>query len=154
FFECFDLPAPDHHLQISNSDNVGFSARALMELAAVFGAEKPDCVMAYGDVNSTLSAAVAASKLRIPFAHVEGGIRSLDRYNPEEITRRVSDVLADLIFCCTMTDVWNLKSEGYELERIEFSGDLMKDALLLTLERYCITPSRGDYHVLTLHRQE
>jgi UDP-GlcNAc3NAcA epimerase len=154
FFECFDLPAPDHHLQIPNSDNVSFSARALVELAAVFEAEKPDCVMAYGDVNSTMSAAIAASKLRIRFAHVEGGIRAADRYNPEEINRRVSDVLADVIFCCTSTDVENLKAEGYEPSRIEFSGDLMKDALLQTLAKYHITPSRGDYHVLTLHRQE
>jgi UDP-GlcNAc3NAcA epimerase len=154
FFDCFDLPAPDHHLQIANSDNISFSARALVELAAVFEAETPDCVLAYGDVNSTLSAAVAASKLRIPFAHVEGGIRAADRYNPEEINRRVSDVLADVIFCCTMTDVGNLETEGYEPDRIEFSGDLMKDALLMTLEKYDIEPRRGDYHVLTLHRQE
>jgi UDP-GlcNAc3NAcA epimerase len=154
FFECFDLPAPDHHLQIANSDNVTFSAHAMMELAKVFDAEKPDCVLAYGDVNSTLSAAVVASKRAIPFAHVEGGIRALDRYNPEEINRRVSDVLADVIFCCTMTDVGNLKAEGYELHRIELSGDLMKDALLLTLEKYALEPMRGDYHVLTLHRQE
>jgi len=154
FFECFDLPAPDHHLQIPNSDNVSFSARALVDLAAVFEAEKPDCVMAYGDVNSTMSAAIAASKLRIPFAHIEGGIRAVDRYNPEEINRRVSDVLADVIFCCTTTDIDNLKAEGYEASRIEFSGDLMKDALLQTLAKYGITPARGDYHVLTLHRQE
>jgi len=154
FFECFDLPAPDHHLQIPNSDNVSFSARALVELAAVFEAEKPDCVLAYGDVNSTMAAAIGASKLQIPFAHVEGGIRAADRYNPEEINRRVADVLADVIFCCTLTDVENLKTEGYGSERIDFSGDLMKDALLLTLEKYAIEPSRGDYDVLTLHRQE
>jgi UDP-N-acetylglucosamine 2-epimerase len=101
-----------------------------------------------------MSAAITASKLRIPFAHVEGGIRSSDRFNPEEINRRVSDVLADVIFCCTTTDVGNLKAEGYEPDRIEFSGDLMKDALLTTLKKYDIEPSRGDYHVLTLHREE
>jgi UDP-N-acetylglucosamine 2-epimerase (non-hydrolysing) len=154
FFECFDLPAPDHHLQIANTDNVSFSARALVELAAVFEAEKPDCVVAYGDVNSTMSAAIAASKLRIPFAHVEGGIRAADRYNAEEVNRRVADVLADVIFCCTPTDARTLFLEGYEADRIELSGDLMKDALLLTLEKYGIEPARGDYHVLTLHRQE
>jgi len=154
FFECFHLPVPDHHLQIVNSDNVTFSGRALVDLAGVFQAEKPDCVLAYGDVNSTMAAAIAASKLRIPFAHVEGGIRAADRYNPEEINRRVSDVLADVIFCCTTTDVTNLKDEGYPPDRVELSGDLMKDALLLTLDKYGIQPVRGDYHVLTLHRQE
>jgi UDP-N-acetylglucosamine 2-epimerase (non-hydrolysing) len=114
----------------------------------------PDCVLSYGDVNSTMAAAIAASKLRIPFLHVEGGIRSVDRSNPEEINRRVSDVLSDLIFCCTKTDVANLEKEGYEAERISFSGDLMKDALLITLDKFGIEVSRGDYLVLTLHRQE
>jgi len=154
FFECFELPVPDYHLQIPNSDNVDFSSRAIQELAAVFRTEQPSCVLSYGDVNSTMSAAIAASKLRIPFAHVEGGIRAADRFNPEEINRRVSDVLADVIFCCTQTDVANLEKEGYEPERIEFTGDTMKDALLLTLEKNKIPISRGDYLVLTLHRQE
>jgi len=154
FFECFELPPPDYHLQIENADPVAFTSRIIEELAGVFRAEKPNCVLSYGDVNSTMSAAIAASKLRIPFAHVEGGIRADDRYNPEEINRRVSDVLADVIFCCTKTDVRNLEKEGYEADRIELTGDLMKDALLMTLEKYAIKPARGDYHVLTLHRQE
>ena len=154
FFDCFALPAPDYHLRIDNSDALTFSARAMLELATVFEAEKPDCVSSYGDVNSTMAAAIAASKLRIPFAHIEGGIRAADRYNPEEINRRVSDVLADVIFCCTTTDVRNLEREGYDADRIEYSGDLMKDALLMTLSKYQIKPVRGDYHVLTLHRQE
>jgi UDP-GlcNAc3NAcA epimerase len=154
FFECFDLPKPDYHLQVANKDGLDFTAQAVLELAPVFRAEKPDCILSYGDVNSTMSAAIAAIKLRIPFAHVEGGIRADDRYNPEEINRRVSDVLADVIFCCTKTDVQTLEREGYEPGRIEFSGDLMKDALLMTLGRYNIEVSRGDYLVLTLHRQE
>jgi UDP-N-acetylglucosamine 2-epimerase len=154
FFECFDLPAPDHHLQVSNTDGATFVAHAMIELVPVLQAERPDCVLSYGDVNSTMAAAIAASRLRIPFAHVEGGIRSTERNNPEEINRRVADVLADVIFCCTETDVVNLEREGYEPERVVFSGDLMKDALLMTLNKYDITPSRGDYDVLTLHREE
>ena len=156
FFECFELPAPDYNLQIPNSggDGLDFSGRAIQELAAVFRLEKPCCVLSYGDVNSTMSAAIAASKLHIPFAHVEGGIRAADRFNPEEINRRVSDVLADVIFCCSQTDIANLEKEGYEPERIEFTGDTMKDALLMTLQKYDIDVSRGDYLVLTLHRQE
>ncbi len=92
FFECFELPAPDYHLHIANTNGVDFSAQTILALAPVFRAEKPDCVLSYGDVNSTMSAAIAASKLGIPFAHVEGGIRAVDRLNPEEINRRVSDV--------------------------------------------------------------
>jgi UDP-GlcNAc3NAcA epimerase len=154
FFDCFDLPSPDYHLQITNTNGATFLGNAIMQLVPVFEAERPDCVLSYGDVNSTMAAAIAASRLRIPFAHVEGGIRSADRTNPEEINRRVSDVLADVIFCCTETDVSNLTREGYESDRIVLSGDLMKDALLLTLARYDIRPSRGDYLVLTLHREE
>ncbi len=154
FFECFELPAPDHHLQITNTDGIDFSTQAITQLAAVFRAEKPTCVLSYGDVNSTMAAAIAATKLRIPFAHVEGGIRATDRLNPEEINRRVSDVLADIIFCCTKTDVENLEKEGYGPDRVELSGDLMKDALLMVLKKYGIQPSRKDYLVLTLHRQE
>jgi UDP-N-acetylglucosamine 2-epimerase (non-hydrolysing) len=156
FFECFELPAPDYHLQVPNSggDGLDFTGRAIQELAGVLRAEKPECVLSYGDVNSTIAAAIAATKLHIPFAHVEGGIRAVDRYNAEEINRRVSDVLADVIFCCTQTDTENLKKEGYEPGRIELSGDTMKDALQLTLQKNDITVSRGDYLVLTLHRQE
>ncbi len=154
FFECFELPPPDYHLQIANTDGVDFTANAIIELAKVLKKEQPDCVLSYGDVNSTMSTAIAASKLRMPFAHVEGGIRADDRYNPEEINRRVSDVLADIIYCCTKTDVETLEKEGYEPDRISFSGDLMKDALVMTLQKYGIAPARGDYLVLTLHRQE
>jgi UDP-GlcNAc3NAcA epimerase len=154
FFECFELPKPDYHLAIANHDGLDFSAQAMLELGQVFRAEKPDCVLSYGDVNSTLAAALAASKLRIPFAHVEGGIRAANRYNPEEINRRVADVLAEVIFCCTPTGVRTLEKEGYEADRIELSGDLMKDTLLMTLEKHGIEAARGDYLVLTLHRQE
>jgi UDP-N-acetylglucosamine 2-epimerase (non-hydrolysing) len=154
FFDCFELPPPDYHLQVENSDGATFLANAIIELVPVFRAEQPDCVLSYGDVNSTMAAAIAASRLRIPFAHVEGGIRSVEKNNPEEINRRVSDVLADVIFCCTQTDVKHLQREGYESERIVLSGDLMKDALLMTLAKYDIVPSRGDYLVLTLHREE
>jgi len=154
FFDCFDLPAPDFQLHIQNSNAVDFSAHAIIELATVFRTERPTCVLGYGDVSSTMSAAIAASKLRIPFAHVEGGVRASDRYNPEEINRRVSDVLSDVIFCCTKTDVLNLEKEGYEPNRIVLSGDLMKDALMLTLRKHEIEPVRNDYLVLTLHRQE
>jgi UDP-N-acetylglucosamine 2-epimerase len=154
FFDCFDLPVPNYHLHIANTDGADFLAQAIMQLTAVLRSERPSCVLSYGDVNSTMAAAIAASKLCLPFAHVEGGIRTADRYNPEEINRRVSDVLADVIFCCTKTDVENLAREGYEPERVELSGDLMKDALLTALKKFQIEIERKDYLVLTLHREE
>lgn len=154
FFEDFALPVPHHLLAVENNDNVSFTAGAMQRLGELFREDRPDFVLAYGDVNSTLSAAVAAAKLKIPFAHIEGGIRSFDRYNPEEINRRVSDTLAEVNYCCTSTDVLNLKAEGHAASRIVLSGDLMKDVLMYTLSRLEVPVVRRDYMVLTLHRQE
>jgi UDP-GlcNAc3NAcA epimerase len=154
FFEDFALPAPDHFLAVQNNDNISFTAGAMDRLGQLFREDRPDFVLAYGDVNSTLSAAVAASKLHIPFAHIEGGIRTADRYNPEEINRRVSDTLAEVNYCCTDTDVLNLRAEGHEASHIVMSGDLMKDVLMYTLSRLEVPVVRRDYMVLTLHRQE
>ncbi|MGH7987234.1 MAG: non-hydrolyzing UDP-N-acetylglucosamine 2-epimerase [Candidatus Binataceae bacterium] len=154
FFEDFDLPKPTHFLNIENTGNLQFTADVMVRLGELLRENRPDFVLSYGDVNSTLSAAVAASKLALPFAHVEGGIRSCDRYNPEEINRRVSDVLADVIYCCTQHDVNTLHKEGYEPRRVVLSGDLMNDALQYILSAHDIRPARGDYMLLTLHRQE
>ena len=154
FFEDFALPVPHYFLAVENTDNVSFTAGTIQRLGELFCEDRPDFVLAYGDVNSTLSAAIAASKLKIPFAHIEGGIRSSDRYNPEEINRRVADTLAEVNYCCTNTDVLNLKTEGHEANRIVMSGDLMKDVLMFTLSRLELPVVRGDYMVLTLHRQE
>jgi UDP-N-acetylglucosamine 2-epimerase (non-hydrolysing) len=154
FFEVFDLPEPDHYLGVKNLNNAQFSAEVILRLNELLRNDRPDFVLSYGDVNSTLAAAVAATKNKIPFAHVEGGIRSNDLYNPEEINRRVADVLAEVVYCCTKTDVANLKKENYEPDRIVLSGDLMNDALMYTIEHNNIKVIRGDYMVLTLHRQE
>ncbi len=154
FFDVFDLPRPDYYLGVSNHNNATFSAEVIMRLDRLIREDRPDFVLSYGDVNSTLAAAIASTKNHIPFAHVEGGVRGHDLYNPEEINRRVADVLAEVIYCCTKTDVRNLHLENINSERIVFSGDLMKDALIYTLERNNISINRGDYMVLTLHREE
>ncbi|MHA1386612.1 MAG: non-hydrolyzing UDP-N-acetylglucosamine 2-epimerase [Candidatus Helarchaeota archaeon] len=154
FFEDFDLPQPDYFLDQKNDNILAFTGNSIIQLGNLLRKKRPDFVLSYGDVNSTLAAAIASTKLGIPFAHVEGGIRSVDLYNPEEVNRRVSDVLAEVIYCCTRTDFNNLKREGYEPHRIVLSGDLMKDALFHTLEHNDIKIYKGDYMVLTLHRQE
>lgn len=154
FFEVFNLPEPNHYLGAENISSAQFSAEVILRLNELLRNDRPDFVLSYGDVNSTLAAAVAATKNRIPFAHVEGGIRGNDLYNPEEINRRVSDVLAEVIYCCTKTDVTNLENENYEQDRIVLTGDLMNDALMYTLKHNDIELARGDYMVLTLHRQE
>ncbi len=154
FFENFGLPEPDHFLAIPNHDGISFTSECLIRLGRIIHDERPDAVLSYGDVNSTLAAAVAAAKSRVPFIHVEGGIRSKDLYNPEEINRRVSDTLADVIFCCTATDRENLHREGFPADRAVLSGDLMKDALDETLRELAIPVRREGYLVLTLHREE
>ncbi len=154
FFEIFNLPEPDYHLGVQNIDNAQFSAEVILRLNERLRVDRPDFVLSYGDVNSTLAAAVAATKNRIPFVHVEGGIRGNDLFNPEEINRRVSDVLASVIYCCTKTDVANLEKENYEAHRFLLTGDLMNDALMRTIEQNNINVTRGDYMVLTLHRHE
>ncbi len=154
FFEVFNLPEPEHYLKVDNINAAQFSADVILRLNKLLRKNKPDFVLSYGDVNSTLSAAVAATKNHVPFVHVEGGIRGNDLYNPEEINRRVADVLAEVIYCCTKTDVANLKRENYEPDRIVLTGDLMNDALMYTIVHNNISLNRGDYMVLTLHRQE
>lgn len=154
FFDGFHLPKPDHYLDIQNRTNAQFTAETILKLDALLREDRPDFVLSYGDVNSTLAAAVAATKNHLPFAHVEGGIRGNDLYNPEEINRRVADVLAEVIYCCTKTDVANLVKENYDAGRMVLTGDLMNDALVYTVEHHRIECHRGDYLVLTLHRQE
>jgi len=154
FFDGFNLPEPDHYLAVENINSAQFSADVILQLNKLLRKDPPDFVLSYGDVNSTLAAAIASTKNGMPFAHVEGGVRGSCLYNPEEINRRVADVLAEVIYCCTKTDVRNLERENYNSNRIVLSGDLMNDALVDTIESHNIEISRGDYIVLTLHRQE
>ena len=154
FFDGFNLPTPDQYLGIENINSTQFTAEVILRLDKLLRRNRPDFVLSYGDVNSTLSAAVASAKNHIPFVHVEGGVRGHDLYNPEEINRRVADVLAAVNYCCTKTDVANLKKENHETSRICLTGDLMYDALKYTMENHAIKVARGDYMVLTLHRQE
>ena len=154
FFDGFNLPPPDHYLNIKNMSNVQLTGETILRLNELLIEENPDFVLSYGDVNTTLAAAVASVKNKIPFAHVEGGIRGDNLYNPEEINRRVADVLSEVIYCCTKTDVKNLEIENYPKRRIVLSGDLMKDALVHTVDEHKIDVSVKDYMVLTLHREE
>ncbi|MCZ6756434.1 MAG: UDP-N-acetylglucosamine 2-epimerase (non-hydrolyzing), partial [Gemmatimonadetes bacterium] len=122
-------------------------------------AERPDLVLVYGDVNSTVAAALVATKLRIPVGHVEAGLRSRDRSMPEEINRVVTDTLADLLFTPSPDAHRNLLAEGVAEERIHFVGNVMIDSLVhaLPLAREVDTLDRmeldaGKYVVVTLHR--
>ena len=98
FFRQLGMPAPDINLNVGSASHAQQTARVMVELEQEFLKRLPDMVIVFGDVNSTLAAAIVASKLRIPLAHVEAGLRSFDRGMPEEINRLMTDAVSDLLF--------------------------------------------------------
>ena len=154
FFEGLGIPTPDYHLNQKKKTPIQQTAEIMGELENILLAEKPNCTLVYGDVTSTAAAAIASAKLRIPVVHVEAGVRSQDLYNPEEINRRVTDALSGLAFASTRRDYENLERENFDRARICFSGDVVKDVLLKTVQDYGIPVRRGEYVLATIHRQE
>lgn len=132
FFEEMQIPKPDHHLHINSLSHGAMTGRMLEAIEEVMLEEKPDWVLVYGDTNSTLAGALAASKLHIPLAHVEAGLRSFNMKMPEEINRILTDRISTILFCPTATAINNLKKEGFDQLDIEISqvGDVMYDAAL------------------------
>ena len=161
FFRDLDLPKPDYNLGVGSGTHGAQSGEMLKQIEQVLLKEKPDCVMVFGDTNSTLAGALAAAKLCIPVAHVEAGLRSFNRRMPEEINRVVTDHLSSLLFCPTETSVNNLEREGIT-GGVHLVGDVMYDALLLNskraaekskiLEQLRLQPK--SYFLATVHRAE
>ena len=171
FFRDLRLPTPDHALDVGSASHARQTAMIMERLEPVLLAEKPDVVLVYGDVNSTVAAALVATKLGIATAHVEAGLRSRDRSMPEELNRIVTDHLADLLFAPSRDAIENLCREGVPAERIQFVGNVMIDSLKVALptaralgmpRRLGLTTSDGmeapaagrgtNYTVVTLHR--
>lgn len=159
FFEEMGIPEPDYNLGVGSGTQAGQTAQMLERIERVLLDEKPDALLIYGDTNSTLAGALAASKLHIPIAHVEAGLRSFDKKMPEEINRIVADHVSELLFCPTQTAVDNLKNEGIT-GGVELVGDVMYDA---ALHFGAIADSKsdildklgvelGDYLLVTVHR--
>jgi UDP-N-acetylglucosamine 2-epimerase (non-hydrolysing) len=158
FFEELGLPQPDINLGVGSGSHGTQTAALLVALEEAFTAEAPDRVIVYGDVNSTLAAALVCAKRLIPVAHVEAGLRSFDVTMPEEINRRVTDLLSNPLYVTAPEGEQNLAREGITGDRVVFVGNPMIDTLLANLERFDPAPVMAQlgidspYGVATLHR--
>jgi UDP-GlcNAc3NAcA epimerase len=161
FFRELGIPAPDYHLGIGSGPHGAQTGKMLEAIEQVIMKEEPDCLLVYGDTNSTLAGALAASKLHIPVAHVEAGLRSFNRRMPEEVNRVVTDHLATSLFAPTRTAITNLANEGIN-QGVYQTGDVMYDVFLRMSQRVpsqsvildLLQLSPKAYYLLTLHRAE
>ena len=166
FFRDLSIPKPDYDLNIGSGSHGEQTGRIMIAFEPVVKKEKPDLVVVVGDVNSTLACALVASKLNIPVAHIEAGLRSFDRTMPEEINRILTDQISDYLFTHSRDANENLIKEGIHEEKIFFVGNIMIDSLKMilkhtdrsTLNKWIgkILASRNlqtdRYAILTLHR--
>jgi len=134
FFDELDIPKPKFNLEISGGGHGAMTGKMLEGIERVLLQERPDCLLIYGDTNSTLAGAIAAAKLHIPVAHVEAGLRSFNMRMPEEINRILSDRISTLLFCPTKTAVENLSAEGIK-NGVYQVGDVMYDVALFYREK-------------------
>jgi UDP-N-acetylglucosamine 2-epimerase len=162
FFDGLDLPPADHNLGVGSGSHGSQTGAMLKGVEDILLAERPDCLLIYGDTNSTLAGALAASKLSVPIAHVEAGLRSFKRSMPEEVNRVVADHLSDLLLCPSEVSVQNLAAEGIT-RNVHVVGDVMLDVLNWAKRCLSAKPSeilgklgltKQRYLLATVHRSE
>lgn len=162
FFEEMEIPKPTYQLDIHGLSHGAMTGRMLEGIEGILMKEKPDALLVYGDTNSTLAGALAASKLHIPVIHVEAGLRSYNMNMPEETNRILTDRISNVLFCPTDAAVQNLHREGYENMPIKIikNGDVMQDAAIFyaakaeeksTILKQIQLPK---FILATIHRQE
>ena len=159
FFRELGIPAPDLNLGVGSGSHGAMTAEVLRQIEPILEERRPDALVVVGDVNSTLAAALAASKLGVRVAHVEAGLRSGDRSMPEEINRLLTDAISDWLFVTEPAGRQNLLREGCNPARIHLVGNVMIDTLLANLPRARERDTlarlglrSGQYIALTLHR--
>ena len=155
FFSQLEMPLPDVNLEVGSGTHAQQTARIMMAIEPVLLERKPDLVLVYGDVNSTVAAALVCSKLHIKVGHVEAGLRSGDRTMPEEINRLVTDQISDLLFTPSADGDKNLLREGIDSCRIHRVGNVMIDTLVRLLpaaEKHFPLDTPFPYALVTLHR--
>lgn len=164
FFRDLGMPTPDHHLEVGSGSHADQTAKIMVAFEKILFEDRPDLVVVVGDVNSTVACSITAKKLGVSVAHVEAGLRSFDTRMPEEINRKITDAISDLLFVTEESGMCNLRREGVSEERIFLVGNVMIDTLIGNVARIAsteFTPSKpvralcgagGQYVVLTLHR--
>jgi UDP-N-acetylglucosamine 2-epimerase (non-hydrolysing) len=159
FFRDLNLPHPDVHLGVGSGSHAEQTAHVMLAYAGACNVDKPDLLVVVGDVNSTVACALVGSKLHIPVAHLEAGLRSRDRRMPEEINRLVTDTLADILWTPSPDGDANLAAEGVAATKITRVGNIMIDSYVLLRERIDASGERQrlglrdrGYAVVTLHR--
>jgi len=160
FFDEMKIPKPHYNLGINGKSHGAMTGEMLEKIEEILLSEKPDWVMVYGDTNSTLAGALAASKLHIKIAHVEAGLRSFNMKMPEEINRILTDRVSSILFCPTQSAIANLKDEGYDnisTCKIVKNGDVMQDGALF-YAKFSKKPDnlyvKKSYILSTIHRAE
>jgi UDP-N-acetylglucosamine 2-epimerase (non-hydrolysing) len=159
FFQELQIPAPAVHLEVGSGSQGAQTARILERYEAHLLKDRPAATVVFGDVNSTVACALAAVKLMVPVAHVEAGLRSFDPAMPEEVNRRLTDAMADLLLVSEKSGIENLRREGVPDQKVRLVGNVMIDTLMSRLpaarERRAAADhglAPGGYGFVTLHR--
>lgn len=160
FFRDLDIPAPDFNLGVGSGKHGAQTGAMLSGLEEIIEKSAPDCVLVYGDTNSTLAAAIAATKLHVPVAHLEAGLRSFNRRMPEEHNRVLTDHSADLLLAPTQLAMDHLANEGLAARSV-LVGDVMTDVLFKVRDSLDNSVAalphglvHGEYYVATIHRPD
>jgi len=158
FFQEMKIPKPKYNLNINGLGHGAMTGQMLEGIEEILIKEEPDWVLVYGDTNSTLAGALAASKLHIKIAHIEAGLRSFNMKMPEEVNRILTDRISNLLFCPTQTAVDNLKNEGYGYfdATIIKNGDVMQDGAIFytDLAQNPVPGIKNGFVLSTIHRAE
>lgn len=159
FFDELEIPKPIYNLEVGSGTHAKQTGEMLIKIEEVLLSEKPDWVLVYGDTNSTIAGALAATKLHIKIAHVEAGLRSFNRFMPEEINRITTDRISDLLLVPSQNAMQLLKNEGLS-DSSKFVGDVMFDSILfyqnMAEEKYSLSElvAVKEFHLATVHRAE
>jgi len=159
FFDEFSIKPPEHFIELNERSHGAMTGEILAECEKILLKEKPDVCLVYGDTNSTIAGALAATKIQIPVCHVEAGLRSFNKQMPEEINRILTDHVSDVLFCSTHMAVENLSNENIT-QNVHHVGDIMYDAIKMFTDAPSSEEMISEYthldqplSMMTIHRQ-